>query len=236
MYSVTKRPATQEEVRALVRIANEASSTLRFLMVFTAVLMLLFGGCGVVVSLAKGFLLQRLVIGSLMGLLLGGSLTASFWWYIRSSMPEADQPASDSVVEDVVVRCSEAVELVPVLGDADDPSVCIDLGSDALLLLRGQWLMDQSLFGGTGVQEPAESFNSLPEPHSFPKTEFVLTRDPRTGSVLGILATGKYLAPRPSAESLNPQLPLADSLIIPGSTDTLSYDLAAYYRTQQPSS
>lgn len=232
MYSVETRAPTTDESLALRRIDGQTSAAIRFMYVFTLFLMLTFSGCGLLVGVFKGLILQRVLIASISGLLLGGIPTAAFWWHTRKL--SASKRRSNPIVEDITVRCSEAIELIPALDDADDPTLSIDLGDGVLFLLRGQWLNDPAVFGCPGNHDPAEdlldTFNSLPDPYSFPRTEFTLTRDPHTGSVLHISGSGHYLPPSGVEDGLRPEFPVTDSEVLLGSLTSIKEDLARHFQ------
>ncbi len=94
--------------------------------------------------------------------------------------------------------------------------------------------MDPAIFGAAGIFKPPDedpdTFNSLREPYSFPRTEFRLTRDPVSGAVLGISASGDYLPPLREKDALSSDFPLTDSEIVKGSTENLRVDLASHFQ------
>jgi hypothetical protein len=218
----------------LSRRARQGPATVRFLVAFTLFLALLFSGCGALVGAFKGLVLQRAAIGLAGGLLLGGLGTLVFWRAERRAARQTRVALAPAMMEDVEVQCEAATALDPVLGDADDPALCVDLGEGSLLLLRGQWLMDGAIFGpGEALamgEEQADTFNALPEPYSFPRTEFRLTREPETGAVLAIALAGSYFEPLPARPGLRASFPLRDSDVIAGSLASLEEDLARHFR------
>ena len=84
------------------------------------------------------------------------------------------------------------------------PNLAIELSDDAILYLQGHWLLDYTIYGAPFPEDDDgdEQFNGLPAPHSFPSTEFTLSRLPNSGEVLQICVVGEYLPPEPAIEAL----------------------------------
>ena len=107
-------------------------------------------------------------------------------------------PAGDQQIEEWRIQSSRVLELIP-LGD-DDPVLCFEAGPDRVVMLKGQWLRDEPIYGAPPIRDdPDENFlNGLGRPYSFPCRKFTVVRWPDSGDVLAIKCYGDYLAPEPS--------------------------------------
>src|SRR5207302_1862391 len=94
--------------------------------------------------------------------------------------------------------------------------------------LQGQWLRDPGTYGTEGPEgDPFDEFiNGLPAPHSFPSSEFAVSRFPHSGEVLGIRVAGKYAAPQAVVEALKPEYEFGDSEVLDGSFEEIAGVLA----------
>jgi hypothetical protein len=109
-----------------------------------------------------------------------------------------------------------------------EPALALDIGGHQLLLLAGQWLLDERTYGlalalGTG-ESSEDSFNRLPPPHVFPSEAFTLRRVVETGQVLNIAVEGAAieLGPALGGVELTKEAPNgADSWLLSGTLEDL---------------
>jgi hypothetical protein len=109
------------------------------------------------------------------------------------------------------------------------PILALDIGHGRVLLLQGQWLVnDASLYGAPPLHgDPYDDyFNGLPPPHSFPSDSFSLTRLPHSGRVLKIRVEGNYRRPERTVEGLRPEYEFGDSELFDGDLDRIADVLA----------
>ncbi|HSY20328.1 MAG TPA: hypothetical protein VK815_18435 [Candidatus Acidoferrales bacterium] len=135
--------------------------------------------------------------------------------------------ASDDLVEEWHITSSRVLELVP-LGD-DDPVLCFEAGPGRIVMLKGQWLRDESIYGAPRIKDdPHENFlNGLGSPFSFPSREFVVVRWPGSARVLSIRPAAGYLAPEPSKIRIKRDYYFRDSETFNGDLDQLQQVLDA---------
>ncbi|MGI9204464.1 MAG: hypothetical protein ACR2Q3_10665 [Woeseiaceae bacterium] len=109
-----------------------------------------------------------------------------------------------------------------------DPILAFDIGLDKILILQGQWLMEEGTYGYEGVNEDPieEYFNGLPEPYSFPSASFSIVRKTASGDVIAIRPSGQYLKPKSMNETLYADKLLPQSQLIPGSERNLTRDIS----------
>jgi hypothetical protein len=138
-------------------------------------------------------------------------------------------------VQELRVRTGRVFELMGEHSSID-PALCFDLGGGRLLLLVGQWLInDYQLFGVPAGVDPESDDeitetipNRLPAPWSFPSQSFVLRRLPESGQVLSIRVEGEFVKPEASDIVLasKGRHVLLDSMVIEGTLDDLPGVLA----------
>jgi hypothetical protein len=164
--------------------------------------------------------------GETIGMYAGGALPllfclwlgASVWRDSRDRRARARRDLADDAVQVIEVEDAPVLELHPI-GD-DHPAVCFDLGEGQLLLLKGQWLRDPATYGLR--EDPSEGdegdgfLNNLPEPCSFPRSKFTVTRAPESGRVLRLEVGGDYVPPEGPVDALPMGVELGESLLFPG--------------------
>jgi hypothetical protein len=100
----------------------------------------------------------------------------------------------------VTKRKFKAVRAFDLLAPNDSvgPSLCLDIGDDKYLLLNGQWLYEDEIYG-EGVHKyydgESDFFNCFVAPHSFPATEFELWISNLDDQPCRIIVSGDYLEP-----------------------------------------
>ena len=152
------------------------------------------------------------------------------WWHC-SGHPDSCRPASLGQQMNCCSRsrgtgCSKIHVLNPrvieiaMVGNTR-PNLAIDMAT-MILYLQGQWLYDPDIYGAPPRDDEGdELFNGLPAPHSFPCSEFTITRLPHSGEVLRIQIVGNYLQPEPAVEALKSEHEFQPSELFSGSIDDL---------------
>lgn len=164
--------------------------------------------------------------GALLGCLLAGILFVvaliSFVPSERRQRRRAVRDRDAHVVEEIHVVEPSVVE-IGLISD-NEPILAFDIGDGKILYLQGQWLYDEKTYGAPAREgDPHEEFiNGLPEPYSFPSSEFTISRLPNCGEVLRIQVTGKYLAPQAAVEALKPEYEFGDSEVLEGPLDDIA--------------
>ncbi|MCA9024588.1 MAG: hypothetical protein KDA86_05210 [Planctomycetaceae bacterium] len=130
------------------------------------------------------------------------------------------------LIQEIRVSDARVVE-IGLISD-NEPILAFDIGHDKILFLQGQWLRYCTTYGAKALEgDPHEEFiNGFPEPYSFPSDEFIVTRYPNSGEVVGIRVAGSYLPPEAEIEVLKPQYEFGDSEILDGSLDDIASILA----------
>jgi hypothetical protein len=150
----------------------------------------------------------------------------TFMPFERRARRRAAQDAREKAVEEIRVVDPRVIE-IGLISD-NEPILAFDIGDNRILLLQGQWLREADTYGTEGPEgDPFEEFiNGLPAPHSFPSSEFTISRFPHSGEVLGIRVCGKYAAPEAEVEALKLEYEFGDSEILDGSLDDVAGVLA----------
>jgi hypothetical protein len=116
------------------------------------------------------------------------------------------------------------------------PALCFELPGGELLLLRGQWLLEPSLYRAPAAPDGDgrdDRFNGLGEPHAFPSDHFSLHRwrggdgagHDDDGRPFWIEVHGRYLPPEESAVRLPRGAKVGDVEVFVGSVESLQGDL-----------
>lgn len=160
--------------------------------------------------------------GWIAGIALGISILVAIIPYVRKQKKLAIRDYETQVVQEIHVTNPRVIE-VAMVGNTG-PNLAIDIGDEKILYLQGQWLYDCGIYG---VESPEnddgdEMFNDLPAPHSFPCSEFTLSRFPNTGEVLRICVVGDYLPPEATVEALKAEHQFQPSELFSGSLDDLA--------------
>lgn len=204
-HEIRARPATAEERARARRGSGALARSYGCTLVVAALLPV--GMTLLVVAIVAGWLPPQGTTG-LIGFSAAAALTwLGFAWVVREIVRfdrrergrARDREAEDGV-EEIEVRGGLAFEIEPEGEEGPLLAIEIGPGSDGdarTLLLQGQWLWDNEVFGAPFSNDDRrdEIFNGLPEPHAFPSDHFVLTRMRRTGYTLGIRVLGRYIAP-----------------------------------------
>ncbi len=165
-------------------------------------------------------------IGGAIAAIIFVSLLVSFIPHERRRRQRASQDHSAQIVQDIHVTEPRVIEIA-LINDSE-PILAFEIGDKKILYLQGQWLRDDATYGADLLEGDAceEFINGLPEPHSFPSTEFTVSRFPNSGEVVGILVAGRYLAPEAEVEALKSEYEFGDSELFEGSLDDIAGVLA----------
>ena len=142
--------------------------------------------------------------------------------------------ATDDLVEEWHITSSRVLELVP-LGD-DEPVLCFEAGAGRIVMLKGQWLRDESIYGAPRIKDdPDENFlNGLGSPFSSPSREFVVVRWPGSTRVLSIRPLAGYLPPESSKVRIKNNHYFRDSETFSRDLDQLQQVLDAEAQKDKP--
>ena len=94
-------------------------------------------------------------------------------------------------------KAAKAYDLIAP-NDSVAPSILLELEDEKYLLLNGQWLLDQDIYGEESKQyyeEDSDIFNGYKEPFSFPATEFELWVSKLDDEPCKIIVLGTYIEP-----------------------------------------
>jgi hypothetical protein len=150
----------------------------------------------------------------------------SFIPFERRRRQRAVRDQEAQMLQEIHVLDARAVE-IGLISD-NEPILAIDIGENKFLFLQGQWLRDPATYEAPGPEgDPDDQFiNGLPAPHSFPSSEFTVSRFPNSGEVLGIRVRGSYVAPQTVVEALKPEYEFGDSELLDGSLEDIAGVLA----------
>ncbi|MFO0969290.1 MAG: hypothetical protein U0793_27350 [Gemmataceae bacterium] len=228
MHTITSRPATDQERAVIAAEAGLDFGSYGCLVLCLGVVpTLLLGWVG---GLVGGFISEEAHdvgrwVGGALGVLIFIVALATFIPFERRKRRRAGGDAEVQMVEEIAVT-DPAVISVELI-DNNEPILVFDIGADKLLLLQGQWLRDERIYGAPPRDADHVDFvNELPEPYSFPSTAFTVSRLPFSGRVLSIRVSGRYLAPAKAVEALRPEYEFADSELLEGSLDKIAEALA----------
>lgn len=160
--------------------------------------------------------------GWIVGIALGIPILVAIIPYSRKQQKLATRDYETQLVQEIRVTDPRVIE-VAMVGNIG-PNLAIDIGYDKILFLQGQWLYDCQIYGAQSPEndEGDELFNGLPAPHSFPCSEFTISRLPSTGEVLHIHVAGDYLSPEAPVEALKSEHQFQPSELFSGSLDDLA--------------
>jgi hypothetical protein len=161
-------------------------------------------------------------VGWIAGVALGIPILVALIPYGRRQQKLATRDRETQLVQEIHVIDPRVIE-VAMVGNIG-PNLAIDIGDEKILYLQGQWLYDCDIYGAESPEndEGDELFNGLPAPHSFPCSEFTISRLPNSGEVLHIRVAGNYLPPETPVEALKPEHRFQPSELFKGSLDDLA--------------
>ena len=94
-------------------------------------------------------------------------------------------------------KAAKAYDLIAP-NDSVAPSILLEIEDGKYLLLNGQWLLDQDMYGEESKKyydEDSDIFNGYQEPFSFPATEFELWISKLDDEPFKIIVLGTYIEP-----------------------------------------
>jgi hypothetical protein len=225
MHTITTRSANPEESRQIATRTGPDFASYGCLCIFFGVIPAYLLGTlgGWVGSFHSG---DAAAYGRWIGWLLSAVLCVSaFAWFLPYERRLRRRAARDDharIIQEIHVVNARVIELA-LISD-NEPILAFDIGDGKILYLQGQWLRDPNTYGAASLEgDPIEQFiNGLPTPHSFPSSEFTVSRFPHSGDVLGIRVVGAYAAPQAVVEALKPELEFGDSELLEGSLDDIA--------------
>ena len=229
MHTIATRKPTPEEQRLIAGrtkpdIASYGCITSFFAIVPALLLGKLGGWLGRFISPDASTYGQ--LLGWLLAVIIFVAVLVTFIPYERRQRQRASQDHEAQIIQDIHVTEPRIIE-IGLIND-NEPILAFEIGENKILYLQGQWLRDCATYGAEPLEgDPHDEFvNGLPEPHSFPSTEFTVSRFPNTGEVVGIRVAGSYLAPATEVEALKPEYEFGDSELLDGSLDDIAGVLA----------
>jgi hypothetical protein len=232
-HTTTSRPATVEERKVILSQTKQGIALYGCLAVFCAIAAWAIssvGGCLMSLSSPHATnvgLWSRVGATAFVFLILFVLALISFVPFERRLHYRAAEDAAAQHVEELQVLRARVVEIALI--NDNEPILVFDIGEGRLLLLRGQWLRDETTYGAEPlVGDPYEEYiNGLPAPNSFPSTDFTVVRLPHSGRVLQIRVSGAYLKPPDAIAALKPEYEFNDSEVFAGQLDEVADVLAA---------
>lgn len=224
MHTISTRPPTPDEQKTIAaRSRTDVASY----------------GCITLIAAGPAFLLGKLghwlgafvspeiaVYGQCIGWAIAAAIyipmLISFVPYERRQRKLAEIDKRNQLVQDIHVTSPRFVE-VAMVGNTG-PNLAIDIGNERILYLQGQWLYDCDIYGAASPEndEADELFNGLPTPHSFPSSEFTISRLPNSGEVLRIQVSGDHVRPETSVDALKPEHRFQPSELFSGSIEDIA--------------
>ncbi len=239
MYSITTRSPTSAEQRLIeARSKSDAASIGCIVIFFGVVPALLLGQLG---KWLGGFIAPHVAIyGQWIGWSVAAIIFLTFLWKFsrleRRRRQRASQDRDERIIQEIHVRDPRVIE-IGLIND-NEPILAFEIGDNKILFMQGQWLRDEAIYGADPLEDDPRDdiFNGLPEPHSFPSTEFTISRFPNSGEVVGIHVSGSYLAPPAQlTEALQPEYEFADAELLDGSLDDIAGVLSREHTRRQSS-
>jgi len=238
VHTITSRQLTADEQRLISARAKPEYATYGCLVVFFALVPAI--GLGLFGAWVGSFLsapaaMIGLGVGCCIAALVFLSALVPFIKYDRRRRKRALRDNLDQVMQVVHVTNPRVIE-IGLIND-DEPVLAFDIGEDTVLFLRGQWLRDCETYGVRLLETDAgdDFINGLPAPHSFPSTEFTLSRFPNSGEVVSIRVQGSYLAPQSVVDALKPEYEFGDSELLTGSLKEIAAILAREHARRKDS-
>jgi len=161
-------------------------------------------------------------VGWIAGIALGILILVAIIPYGRKQQKLATRDHETHQVQEIHVTDPRVIE-VAMVGNVG-PNLAVDIGDDKILYIQGQWLYACDIYGAASPEndEGDELFNGLPASHSFPCSEFTISRLQNTGEVLHIHVAGDYLPPEAPVEALKSEHQFQPSELFSGSVDDLA--------------
>lgn len=229
MHTITTRsPSAAEQQLIANRVMPDLASYGCMSLIFGVVPAFLLGKLG---GWVGGFISQDAStygqwIGGVVSAVLLVSVLLSFQRYERRARRWAALDDQAKIIQEIHVVEPRVIE-IGLIND-NEPILAFDVGDNKILFLQGQWLRDSGIYGTDRPEgDPLDEFiNGLPEPNSFPSSEFTISRLPNSGEVLAIRVAGKYVAPHAVVDVLKFEYEFRDSELFDGSLDDMGGVLA----------
>lgn len=229
MYTITTRSPNADEQQLIASRATPDIASFVYIIIFFAIvpvwlLGILGGWVGDFISVNASTYGRW--IGWLVSAILFISMLATFIPYERRKRLRASQDSKRQIIQDIHIFQPRLVEIARI--NDNEPILAFQIDENQILYLQGQWIRDEGMYGAEPLKcDPyGEFINGLPEPYSFPSTEFKVSRFPNSKEVTGIHVTGKYLAPETEVTAVNAEYEFGDSELFDGSLDDIAGVLA----------
>ena len=230
MHTITSRPPTPEEQQLIEAHSKFDGCSLGCgIFLFTLVPSVLLSA---LIIWPGGYFIDdapkvAMVIGSLLAAFLFLVFLPSFISHQRYQRRLALEDHEAQLIQDIHVTDHRVVE-IGLIND-NEPILAFEIDENVALFLQGQWLRDEATYGAEPLSEEqyeddalVEHVNHLPAPHSFPSSEFTVSRFPNSGIVTRIRVQGEYVAPERVVEALEPEFCFKDSELLEGSLDDIA--------------
>jgi hypothetical protein len=225
MHTISTRTPTPEEQRLIAKQSRPDWASYGAIVLFFALLPAYVLG-------KLGAWLGSLILpaGAMWGQWAGWLATALLFGYVLTSFARFERRRRQLAVKDLEAQAIQDIHVtdarvvqISLIHD-DAPILALDIGDNKILFLQGQWLDDCATYGVEDTRkEPHEEFlNGLPAPHSFPSTEFTISRFPHSGEVTAIRVAGSYLPPGEPVDALKREYDFAESEILDGCLEDIA--------------
>ena len=223
MHKITTRKPTPKEKQVIETLLKPDYASFFVLLILSCGAAWIFGKLGwwfgsfISADVAAYARIGGWGIGFALGIPVLGSLIP----HARKQNKLARLDIEAQLVQDIHVKDPIITE-VAMLGN-NGPILAMDIGDEKILFLQGQWLYDCEIYDAEIPNDEVgdQFFNGFPNPHSFPSSEFRISRFPNTGEVLKILVSGDYLIPGDPVDALKPDHLFQPSELFNGSLDNL---------------
>lgn len=231
MYTIKTRTPTQHEnerPKVLCRFDTRSCGCATICICVTPIIIFIFFSVGLGWIVGRPFnemLIVGLLIGGLFGLFCSIVFLLTYIPRQRSNRRSATEDSKAQCIQDIHVTSSRVIEIDP--GNDLEPVLAFEIDGNTILLLKGQWLREDSIYGSKLLEEDEysdEYYNGLPAPYSFPSNEFTISRFPNSKVVTTIHVQGRYLAPESIQDvfSTGFESALGDSELLTGTLDDIT--------------
>jgi len=155
-------------------------------------------------------------IGLALGLAVFSAVAVSYYRFERKKRSRGKKDFAERIVQEISVQDPKVIE-IGLISD-NEPILCFEIGGGTLLYLQGQWLRDSDTYGVAPPEgDPDDdTINGLSGTAAFPSSNFLVTRLPHSGRVLGIRTFGRYVPPDGPVEALKSEYIFGDSELFHG--------------------
>lgn len=236
MHTIVTRPATTDELATLKGRTGFAALDYGCFAIFLGAIALIAGSFGTQVFANFFGTAHSYWIGGLCAVALFIRMMMMAGPTLRRHRQRALKDVQAQLIQDLHVVNPRVVELNALTDN--EPILVFQIGDDSILYLQGQWLRDPATYKAPDLDnDPFEEFvNGLPEPHSFPSTEFTISRFPNCGAVTWIRVQGPYLAPESTIDADKMGLEFEESELFQGSLSDIAEILEREHQRRVPNS